>query len=162
MRQLVFLLAMAFAAFSATAEEMQPLIKGIAQGDEAAVKRLANADTVNQAIAKNNKSITPLSIAVFITISDKNDQASMLHIIDTLLDRGADPNVVLRNGATPASIVDLMAFLENSAAKDKTHTAAELKSIKLIKAIHAKLRKHGGMANSKRVAALEQELDRRK
>jgi len=155
MRVLVFLLAMTVAAFSATAQELPPLFQSIVQGDEAAVKQLASKDTVNQVISKGKATATPLLFALMKALEGKQKPETMLRIIDTLLERGADPNTITTIGSDDLSIVDFLTFMEQKYASQKKHSPDDVKMMKVIKPLLAKLHKHGGVADKQRVAALE-------
>lgn len=158
MRKLIFLLAMTLAASSANAQGAPSLFMSVAKGDEAAVKRLANKDTVNQLTRKGKHAATPLILAVMNTMNGTNDRATMMRIIDTLLARGADPNIPAPFGNTQASIVDFLVFLDKATAHEKPHNAEEAEKYKYLKLILARLRQHGGVGDKKRIAAVEKEI----
>jgi len=159
MRIVVFLLAMTLAAFSASAQEIPPLFQSIQQGDEAAVKQQANKDTVNQLSTMGQTSANPLLMAVGTILEGRQDPASMQRIVDTLLDRGADPNIILSKENTQYTVVDLLVVFVEAAAREKKLSDSDAKTLKEFKSILAKLRKHGGKSDSKRVATLTAEIE---
>lgn len=150
MRRLIFLLAMTLAAFSATAQEVPPLLKSVIYADDAAVMREANPHTVNQP-----QTIMPLSMAILLALVDQpNELAHRLRIIDILLDRGTNPNVLnaLPLNSAKASVVDALVFYERQAARGADGYGKY--DMKRVKAILAKLRAHGGVSDEKRIAAV--------
>jgi len=132
---------------SILAGEMPALFSSIEKGDEAESARLANKASVNKILLTPRGSITPLGM--LLMASPGTDENKTSRMMKMLLDKGADPNVLLKFSEIQISVVDYMVVMIRSGT-----LAGE--NVDVYQNRLATLKQYNGASNSERVEAMEE------